>query len=231
MTIFLRPVIEIKRMGNSREFTTKIVNSGKGELLFQHLATTTKLNASKRFLDKISKIDITTFLKYKYREGKTHQIELPSSLQDNVLDYYEYLEAFFFNLRSCIDSFLWEVVLYFDLGLKKLYEDKRKNIFALMKEKHPDKKITQLLISYRQLEWYKYLNPMRNQITHRYLAELIFSKEDKIHLPPNPIALDFKKPKDFTIEHKYEVIICLENLLENVLDFLENGYDFLIKES
>jgi hypothetical protein len=100
-----------------------------------------------------------------------------------------------------------------------------------MKEKHSDKKITQLLISYQQLEWYKYLNRMRNQITHRFLAELLFSKEGKIYLPPNPIALDFIKPKEFKIEDKYEVIIYLENLLENVLDFLENGYGFLIKES
>jgi len=101
-----------------------------------------------------------------------------------------------------------------------------------MKEKHSDKKITQLLISYRGLKWYKYLNSMRNQISHRYLAELTFSEEGKIYLPPNPIALDFSNdPRDFRIEGEYEVIICLENLLENVLDFLENGYGFLIKES
>jgi hypothetical protein len=81
------------------------------------------------FLKKIRRIDVTTFPKYEY-QLKTHKIELASSLQDNVLNYYECLEAFFFNLRSCTDSFLWEVALYFDLGLKKLYEDKEKNLAA-----------------------------------------------------------------------------------------------------
>ena len=71
---------------------------------------------------------------------------------------------------------------------------------------------------------------MRNQITHRYLAELSFSEKDKLYLPPDPIAFDFSKSKDFTLDDNYEVIVCLENLLENVLDFLENGYGFLIKD-
>ena len=97
MNIISRPLIEIKRMGNSREFSSRIFNSGKGELLFQHYATTTKLNASKRFFDKISRIDSRTVLKYKYKKGMP-QIEFPSSLDDNVLDYYEYIEAFFFSL-------------------------------------------------------------------------------------------------------------------------------------
>ena len=79
-------------MGNSREFSSRIFNSGKGELLFQHYATTTKLYASKRFFDKISRIDSRTVLKYK--KGMP-QIEFPSSLDGNVLDYYEYIEAFF----------------------------------------------------------------------------------------------------------------------------------------
>ena len=218
MNIITRPLTEIKRMKNSREFTTRIDDSGKGKLLYQHLATTTKLYTSKRFFNKIRRIDIRKFPNF------------PSSLDGNVLDYYEYIDAFFFNLRSCIDSFLWEINLYFNLGKKKLYGGTGKNIDDLMKEKHPDTKITQLLISYQQFGWYKYLNRMRNQITHRYLAELIFSEKDKIYLPPDPTAFDFLKPKDFTIEDNYEVIICLENLLKNVKDFLEKGYGFLIKD-
>ena len=101
---------------------------------------------------------------------------------------------------------------------------------SLMEEKHSDKIITQLLLNYRQLKWYRYLNQMRNQITHRYLAELLFSEEETIDLPSNPTSFLPRDQKDFTTEDKYEVIICLNNLLENVLNFLEKGYSILIKE-
>jgi len=85
MTISHRPVIVIKKMVNSKKFSIKINSLKKGKLLYQHFATTTKLNASKRFLDKIGRIDTTTLLKNNF----------PASLPSIVFDYYEYLEAFF----------------------------------------------------------------------------------------------------------------------------------------
>lgn len=129
-------------------------------------------------------------------------------------------DAFFFSLRSCIDSFLWEIDLFFNLERKYVNQIKPR-----MNEKHKDKEITKLLNSLQGEYWFKYLSYIRNNLAHRKLSKIVTFTEDlKLYLPSG------LKTDSYSREKKFEVLPCLKNLYTNVKEFLEKGYGLLIDE-
>lgn len=219
--IITGPRVEIADMINWRILRDKIPHS---ELLAQHYTTSTKLHLARRHSDKLNELiptqKATDIMQINLNERRA---EFPPSFLNKSSDYLSELDAFFYSLRSCVDSFLWEIILVFDLELS---DANLRRIRERMEKKHKDREMTKLLNNLRDESWFKYLNDIRNYLTHRKLSEIAtFSEDLKLYLPSDP------KMSSYSREKKFEVIQCLQNLYVNTKDFLEKAYGLLIDES
>ena len=215
-----RPLIEIKGMVNWRSMKDKILSTKNNqELLFQHYTTTTKLEIAARHFTKLSKKipnqKVTDVLNI-----NKDQVIFDTFFLKKGGDYLGELDGFFYSLRSCIDSFLWEINYTFKLGCLRATHVRNK-----MKKKHPKKKITKMLNGLSEEPWFKYLNDIRNNLTHYSLSEIVtFTEDFKLYLPEKPVTASYSRKKEF------EVMPRLKHLKENTKEFLEKGYDLLIEE-
>jgi len=219
-----RPLVGIAQMVNWKDLTAKISDP---KLLSQHCATSTKLFNAKRhrkILKEIIPTQRATDLE-RIEVGK-HKIihELPSSLPIKNLQFYDELEFIFYNLRSCIDSFLWEINFIFKLGCSKAAQ-----VRGAMNKKCEEKEITTLLNNSQKESWFKYLNKIRNNLTHRLLSEVATWEDLKLYLPSMPFTNE-PSPFFYSLEKEYELFPCLDRLAESTKDFLEKGYKILLNE-
>lgn len=220
MELRTRPLFEIKGMVNWNNMKDKILSTKNNlELLNQHYTTTTKLGIAAHHFTKLSKIipnqKATDLMKISKNE-----VEFNDFYKKKCEDYFGELDGFFYSLRSCIDSFLWEINYSFKLGCLRAT-----HTWNEMKKKHPKKKITKILNDLNKESWFTYLNYIRNNITHYSLSEIVtFTEDFKLYLPEKPETASYSRKKEF------EVMPRLNQLLENTKEFLEKGYDSLIEE-
>ncbi len=214
------PLIEIADMVNWKRMKDNIARrKKKRELFFQHYTTSTKLYIAKRHLLRLSKIipnqkatDILNISK----KG----VKFDGSFLKKGRDYLDELDGIFYSLRSCVDSFLWEINYTFKLGCSRAT-----HVWDEMKKKYPEKRITKMLNNLSKEPWFRYLSDIRNNIAHYTLSEIVTFTEDlKIYLPKNPETACYSREKEF------EVIPCLKHLWENAKEFLETGYNILVEE-
>jgi len=226
MTLVLyrtRALVQIADMVNWTSLTDKISSS---ELIVQHYTTSTKLHIAWRHFEKLSEIipnqRATDLMVIKVEEQNIISSEFPPSFLRKTGDYLSELDAFFYSLRSCIDSFLLQINLIFKLGLSKVY---LRDLVNKMNKKYKDKKISKLLRVLEDEPWFNYLKDIRNYLTHRNLSEIATYSEDfRLYLPSDPKTSSYSREKEF------EVIPCLRNLYINTKAFLEKGYGLLFDE-
>ena len=211
-------------MVNWKDLTAKISDP---KILKQHYVTSTKLfNAKHHF--KILKEIVPTqraidLVRIEF--GKKKLIyEIPSSPSKKNLQFYDELEFIFYNLRSCIDSFLWEINLLFELRCSKAGQ-----VIHVMKNKFEEKEITEQLNSLKEKTWFKYLSEIRNNLIHRLLSEVAIDKELLLYLPSRPFTNE-PNPTVYNLGTEYELFTCLDELIKNAMDFLEKGYRILVKD-
>ena len=219
-----RPLIAISQMENWRKLSARLSDR---ELFLQHHITSTKLNNAKRHFKALEKLVPNHTAKdlFKIEFGKKKRIsEIPSSLSEKILQFYDELEFIFYNLRSCIDSFLWEINLIFKLECSKAAQ-----VRDAMNSKCEEKEIINLLINLQKEEWFMYLSETRNNLTHRLLSEIAIAEDLKLYLPSMRLT---NKPSLFFygLEKEYELFTCLDEVTKNVMDFLEKGYKILVKD-
>jgi len=212
LSLFIpRPSKIIKDMVNWKKLSDKI----SGEVRLQHFTTSTKLAIARQHCHKLKTIvptqKVTDLVKVKFVEPNKVSIEFRYYLPAKIDDYFDKLDAFFYSLRSCIDSFFWEINLIFNLGFSRI---NFKEIREKMNEKYIEKEITNLLYDLRDEPWFKYLNGIRNCLAHHKLSEFATAKDLKLYLPSNPEELD--KPGSYSLEKEFEVLPCLETLSINV---------------
>jgi len=221
-----RPWIEIKGMVNWRSMKDKILSTKKyPKLLHQHYATSTKFYNAKRHFKALKELvsnhigkDLIT-IEY---DKKKWISKIPATLSENNLQFYDELEFIFYNLRSCIDAFLWEINLIF-----KLECSKAAHVRDAMNKKCKENEINNLLTNLQNEEWFIYLSQIRNKFTHRLLFEIATAEDLKLYLPTMSLT---KKPDLFFYgaEKEYELFNCLNELTKNVMGFLEKGYKILV---
>lgn len=207
-------------MVNWRSMKDKILSTKKfQELFYQHYTTTTKLGIAARHFTKLSEI-IPNQKATDLLEISKNEVKFDAPTRKKCEDYFGELDGFFYSLRSCIDSFLWEINYTFKLGCLRATFVRNE-----MKKKYPKNKITKILNDLSKEPWFKYLNDIRNNIAHYSLSEIVTFKEDfKLYLPENTETASYSRKKEF------EVIPRLKHLKENTKEFLEKGYDLLIEE-
>ena len=220
MEIRTSPWIEIAGMVNWKSMKDSILRrKNENELLSQHYTTTTKLDISARHFKKLIRIipnqKVTDILKIS-KNGVTFD----GFFLRKGRDYLGELDGFFYSLRSCVDSFLWEINYTFKLGCSRAT-----SVWDEMKKKYPEKKITKMLNGLSKEPWFKYLCDIRNNLAHYNLSEIVtFTEDFKLYLPTKPEIAYYSRKKEF------EVIPRLKHLLENAKGFLEKGYGLLTEE-
>jgi hypothetical protein len=197
----------------------KITEQG---IIEQHYTTSCKLHTAGNHYDKLSRIIPTnkiTDLPAKIVEGHvvyTNFMEFSKKAEE----YFEELDGFIYSIRGCLDSFLWEINIIFNLGLKRISYRDVKNA---MKKMHGNKETTKLLEKLENDDWFVYLNDIRNELTHHTLFDIFtFTEDSMMYLPKNPIGGIYIK------EEKYKVLTCLKTLREKILEFLEKGYEAML---
>jgi hypothetical protein len=199
----------------------------ENEVKTQHYTTSTKLHNAQRHIVMMKKIipnrKATDLMDIEIdNQGHLKGAKFSNSYLQKAGDYLGELDAFFYTLRSCIDSFLWETNLIFELKCKKA----TRVIDAMNKRCH-GKKTNKLLQGLNEETWYKYLNDVRNYVTHKRLHEIAICAEDsKLYLPKEPE----NGYTSYLREKEFEVITCINNLLGNTRDFLEKGYGLIIDD-
>jgi hypothetical protein len=188
----------------------------------QHLTTSTKLHIAKRHCDKLRNLIPTErapdLVNIEFDKRDRIIFKPPTSLPSKIEEFYDELEFIFYNLRSSIDSFLWEINLL--LNLRHRSTNFRKFLKRLNKE-YKNEEITKLLSDLQKESWFEYLSEIRNNLIHRLFSEVAISKDLKLYLPSKP------KSGSFKLEKEFELLPCLDGLLGNVKDFLEKGYKIL----
>jgi hypothetical protein len=77
--------------------------------------------------------------------------------------------------------------------------------------------------------WFKYLNHIRNNLIHRKLSEIATYTENlQLYLPSNPKGEI--TDKSYSMDEDFEVVSCINKLLNNVKEFLEIGYGLIIDD-
>lgn len=219
-----RPLVIIAKMVNWKDLTAKISDP---ELHFQHHVTSTKLYNAKRHCNQLKEIVPTQrATDFERIESRKHELvlELSISLSIKKLQFYDELEIVFYNLRSCIDSFLWEINLIFKLGCSKAAQ-----VRDAMNIKYTEKEITKLLNNLQKECWFKYLRETRNNLTHRLLPAVAIAADLKLYLPSMRVT-NKSSLFSYGLEKEYELFPCLDRLVENTQDFLEKGYNILLDE-
>jgi len=222
ITPIIRPEIV-----NWKRLEQKISNAA---LRNQHLITGTKFEMAEHLLrtlkSMISTKKITDLIKVSYDE-KTNQMKVWdfSYVLPRVLAFLAEYEMFLYTLRSCIDSFLLEVNLIYDLKIPnhKVTIERIKN---KMCRQYKDDELTKHLLDLSdpsQAEWFKYLGDLRNFVAHRICSSIITSTDYKLYLPDNSRA------RSISIEKDFEFFTKLSELLEKTKNFLELGFNYLEK--
>ena len=218
MKIMTGPRVEIASMVHWKTLKNRIVDQSD-PLYERHYTTSTKLFITERHFTKISRIiphqkatdlDLVIISQREFGYG-------PSFLEKSS-NYVSELDGFFYSLRSCIDSFFWEINYIFKLGCSRAT-----SVWDTMKAKYPEEKMTRLLNTLNEKDRYIYLNSARNILTHYTLSEIeTYTEDPKIYLPRNPETPYRSEEKGF------EVIPQLKFLLKNAKQFLENGYAIIL---
>lgn len=216
------PRIEIAGMVNWKSMKDSILRrKNENELLNQHYTTTTKLDISARHLEKLIRIipnqKVTDILKI-----SKNRVTFDGFFLRKGRDYLGELDGFFYSLRSCVDSFLWEINYTFKLGCSRATR-----VWDEMKNKYPEKKITKMLNGLSKKPWFTYLSDIRNNLAHYNLSEIVtFTEDFKLYLPTKPEIAYYS----YSRKKEFEVIPRLKHLLENAKGFLEKGYGLLTEE-
>ena len=194
----------------------------------QHFTTSTKLHVAKLHLDRTSRLipnqKATDLMELETDDQGHLKAVFDGIYLQRTVDYLGELDAFFYCLRSCIDSFLWQANLFYRLGCSRAVD-----VWSAIKQKHMGKKINDLLQDLRHRPWFKYLNDYRNFVTHRKLSEMATYTEDlKLYLPSNPRSES--TIESYSREEDFEVVSCIRNLLRNVMEFLEKGYGLIMDD-
>ena len=219
------PLIQIEGMNNWKTLLNRISDL---EVTTQHYTTSTKLHSAKRHFDKINKLipnqKATDLMEIKVDDQGHFKgtAKFTDSYLQKAGDYVGELDAFFYSLRSCIDSFLWEINLIFKLECRKATR-----VIDVMNKRCNDKRTNNLLQGLSEESWFKYLNDVRNYVIHRKLNEIAVCAEDfRLYLPKEPE----NGYSSYSREKEFEVIRCAKNLLENTKEFLERGYGTILED-
>jgi hypothetical protein len=159
------------------------------------------------------------------REGK-ETIIFPLEHVQKVEDYLSERDGFIYALRSSLDSFFWEINLFFGLGIPSRNISFRRVREKMYEKEHSSKETRILLENLKNKHWFKYLRDTRNELTHHTLSELgTFTEDYKLYLPSDPLKSQYKR------EEQYEVPKCLKNLRDQTVEFLEKGYHAMWNDS
>lgn len=216
-----RPWFEISSLTNWKKVKPIMMRRGL-EIYVQHYTTSGKLMMAEshftQLLEMVPENRITALHMKMVQDtnGKT-SAEFTPEFVPKAEEYLSERDGFLYTLRGSLDSFFWEVNLFFGLGLPKIsYEKVKKK----MKTEHCTKKTTKLLLELKNESWFIYLSNARNELTHHTASELVtFTEDAKIYLPSDPLWAQYKR------EERYEVPICLKDLRDKTVNFLEKGYD------
>lgn len=224
------PWIQILHMSNWIRLSEKIQQDL--EKRHQHFTTSTKLYIAKLHLDEISGLIPNQKATDLMRLEKDDQGHLTAVFDGIYLQrtakYLSELDAFFYCLRSCIDSFLWEVNLFYKLQCRRATK-----VRYMIEQKHKGRKINDLLQDLWREPWFEYLRDYRNFVTHHKLSEMAtYTEDSKLYLPSKPqSAFTIERTNEsYSREEDFEVMPCIENLLRNVTEFLEKGYGLVIDD-
>lgn len=223
MLFITGPWIKIKDMPNWQRILEKI-----GEDLekkHQHYTTSTKLHFAEYHYVKITLLipnrKATDIMKI---DPKIQEAVFDDEYLRKTVAYLSELDALLYTLRSCIDSFLWEINLIFELGCERVTD-----IRCLMNIKYNRTKTNKLLKHMSNKSWFKYLNRIRNNLIHRKLSEIATYTENlHLYLPSNPKGEI--TDKSYSMNEDFEVVSCINKLLNNVKEFLEIGYGLIIDD-
>jgi len=221
------PIIQVKGMTNWKTLLDRIDRSDHG-VITQHYTTSTKLHNAHRYFEKISILipnqKATDLMEIEVdNQGHFKRANFTNSYLQKAGDYLGEIDAFFYTLRSCIDSFLWEINLIFKLDCQKATR-----VIKVMNIKCNDKKTNVLLQSLGEETWFKYLNDVRNYVIHRKLHDIAICIENlQLYLPKEPWKNGYSS---YSREQEFEVITCFSNLLEKTRNFLEKGYGLVIDD-
>ena len=211
-------------MDNWRMLLSRISD---GTFVAQHYTTSTKLYNAQHHFNKLSRLipnqKVTDLMEIEV-DGQNNFVRAKFSdfYLQKAAGYLGELDALFYTLRSCIDSFFWEINLIF-----KLECERATRVIDVMNDKCNDKKTNNLLQGLNEEPWFKYLNDIRNHVTHRKLHEIAAYTEDFMLYLPKELKNDHS---DFSREKEFEVIPCISNLLENTKIFLEKGYGLIMDD-
>ena len=222
-----RPLMEISQLDNWRKLSARLSNHPK--LFLQHMITSTKLSNANRHFKALEKLvpnhTAKDLMEIEFSKKKWIS-EIPSSLSqfEKILQFYDELEFIFYNLRSCIDSLLWEIKLMFELNCSKAA-----HVVPEMEKNFKEEEITKQLRSLKEKNWFKYLSEIRNNLIHRWLPEVAIDEELLLYLPRR-ISTNETNPQDYILGKQYELFSCLDELRKNIMDFLEKGYKILVQD-
>ena len=227
MFFITTPLIQIEGMNNWETLLNRISDH---EVTTQHYTTSTKLHSAKRHFVKINRLipnqKATDLMEIKFDDQGHFKgaAKFADSYLEKAGDYVVELDAFFYSLRSCIDSFLWEINLIFRLKCRKATR-----VIDVMNEKCSDKKTNNILQGLSEESWFRYLNDVRNYVIHRKLNEIAVCAEDfRLYLPKEPEKR--YGYSSYSREKEFEVTRCINNLLESTKEFLEKGYGLIMDD-
>ena len=225
-----RPWFDIKGMPNWQRIKSVMQRMGI-EIFSQHYTTSGKLMTSdshlKRLIVMVPENEINALsVKIELdRQGKV-TAEFPLEHVQKVEDYLMERDGFFYALRSSLDSFFWEINLFFGLGISSRGMSYRRVRERMHEKGYCAKETTILLEKLKYEHWFKYLGDTRNELTHHTSSELVtFTDDYKIYLPSDPLKSQYKR------EERYEVPKCLKDLRDRTVEFLENGYNAIWNDS
>lgn len=193
------------------------------ELRHQHRTTATKFEIARYHLRKLkSRVPtqrVTDLIRLSYDE-RTNQMKVWAFNLPPVLEFLAEFDAFLYTLRSCVDSFLWEVNLVYDLKLRRI---SLTSVTRKMNRYCKNDELTKHLKSLPKAKWFECLGKVRNSITHRLCSAIVTSIDYKFYMPDDPSA---STP---SITKNLELFMILDELLQETKVFLETGFNHLEK--
>jgi hypothetical protein len=174
--------------------------------------------------------------------SKTVSINSPILCEKDKLFLINFLfDGFIWNTKSALDCFANEARFIYSLGgysyKRKLHIDDLPNI---LERNHNGRKLTQLLKTLKENDWYKQLNKYRDTTTHKnvipkeieYLIKErinVISEMPKVKTKEGKIFLK-KDPEDEGSVLEIELKSFLDNLNNDVKNFINNSYDAIFED-
>ena len=147
------------------------------EILTQHYTTSGKLIISESHIRKLIAMvpenNINVFSKIEIDNQGMVKAEFSPEHIQKVEDYLIERDGFFYALRGSLDSFFWEINLFFGLRIPSRSMSYRRVREKMHEKKYCTKETTTLLEKLKHEYWFKYLRDIRNELTHHIFSELV----------------------------------------------------------